>query len=782
MEQHNLSEQLSPRMYESYTNSVEQLKKHCQDASDMDAIQNIETIVADLLNENHRLSLENADIERVANMKTDFLANMSHEIRTPMNAVIGMAEMALREELNAAAQNYLTQIKSSGRALLGIINDILDFSKIDSGKMDICPVEYEPLSLMNDIANILVTRLKDKMNVELQLRMNPNLPCRLYGDNLRVRQVLINLANNAVKFTNRGHVIIDVDYEQAENDTIMLVVAVKDTGIGIKEEDLAAIFESFRQVDSKRNRNIEGTGLGLAISKRLMELMDGELSVESEYEKGSTFTMRLKQKVIDDHPVIKVNHSENLAVIGYFNNLHLARQLYQDTNRLGVYASALISPDRMRVLLTGNKKELQDKRLYFIFDELAMDADVEALIREYETISFIELIDFYSDKKSEIHNLRLIRKPLSTIAIAMALNEEEYVLSELESDVEFDFYAPDARVLVVDDNAVNLTVAEGLLEPLKMKIYSATSGKMALDMMKQQEFDLIFMDHMMPELDGVETTKIIRKNYERYHDTPIIALTANVVEGARDLFFSAGMNDVVPKPIEVRMLIKKVKKWLPKDKIIKTKPDEAVRTELKEEKKKHVIADLDIEKAVSMMGSEKLFFRILKEYYKQIPTKHLAIQKAYETKDWETYRIEVHALKSSSRQIGALELALMAEELEKAAGEENIERIRLRTDALLTKLSSYIQLLHEFAMTPENETVPVKRVIEGQKKQEFLDEMAEASDNLDIDGMEASMEKLSRYSYEGKEQQLFEKLKQAVDGIEVDVISEIVEEWRGIDG
>ena len=183
-----------------------------------------------------------------------------------------------------------------------------------------------------------------------------------------------------------------------------------------------------------------------------------------------------------------------------------------------------------------------------------------------------------------------------------------------------------------------------------------------------------------------------------------------------------------------------------------------------------------------MLGSEKLFFRILKEYYKQIPTKHLAIQKAYETKDWETYRIEVHALKSSSRQIGALELALMAEELEKAAREENIERIRLRTDALLTKLSSYIQLLHEFAMTPENETVPVKRVIEGQKKQEFLDEMAEASDNLDIDGMEASMEKLSRYSYEGKEQQLFEKLKQAVDGIEVDVISEIVEEWRGIDG
>ncbi|MBD5541187.1 MAG: acetyltransferase, partial [Lachnospiraceae bacterium] len=220
----------------------------------------------------------NKDLERSSHMKSDFLANMSHEIRTPMNAVIGMAELALREQLPPAARDYINQIKDAGRSLLTIINDILDFSKIESGKMDINEVEYEWMSMGYDISNIIMTRLKDK-DIELIIDIVPDLPCKLWGDNIRIKQVLLNLANNAVKFTTEGRILLKVDYRKISSDQIEVHICVEDTGIGIREEDLGKLFQSFQQVDSKRNRNIEGTGLGLAISKRLMTLMDGDIRV-----------------------------------------------------------------------------------------------------------------------------------------------------------------------------------------------------------------------------------------------------------------------------------------------------------------------------------------------------------------------------------------------------------------------------------------------------------------------------------------------------------------------
>ena len=246
----------------------------------------ISNILSNMAYNRYQMLQANKEIERAAQMKSDFLANMSHEIRTPMNAVIGMAQMALREELPPNARTYINQIISSGKTLLTIINDVLDFSKIESGKMDIEDAEYEPMSVINDVSNMIMTRVMDK-DLELILDIAPDLPRKLYGDSNRIKQIMINIANNAVKFTKKGQVVLKVGFECIEEEEILLLISVSDTGIGIKKEDMERLFESFQQVDSKRNRNIEGTGLGLTICKKLLELMNGKIWVESEYGKGS---------------------------------------------------------------------------------------------------------------------------------------------------------------------------------------------------------------------------------------------------------------------------------------------------------------------------------------------------------------------------------------------------------------------------------------------------------------------------------------------------------------
>lgn len=738
-------------------------------------------ILSEIAYSNHIALQNKEEIEKAANAKTDFLANMSHEIRTPMNAVIGMAEMALREDLPAPAREYIMQIKSSGRALLSIINDILDYSKIDSGKLEIIPVEYEPLSLFNDVANILMTRLREKYNVELQIEINPEFPSVLYGDNIRIRQILLNIANNAIKFTNVGHVVIRADFEKIDEENACISIAVEDTGIGIKENELKKIFSSFQQVDSKRNRNVEGTGLGLAISKNLVDLLGGTLDVQSEYEKGSIFTVKIPQKVISWKRSLAIRDKEEIAVIGYFRNKYLAKQFYLDLKKLGVFSMALVSPDKFDDILSNYHNELRKKRLFLFSTEDSQDEIVDSIIAQYPELSGVLLTDFHSNMRSSLRNLRVIRKPMSTMGIVMALNEEEIRMETFEDNVDFDFTAPNANVLIVDDNAINLTVAEGLLEPLNMKIFSATSGKMAIDMISRQRFDLIFMDHMMPEIDGVETTRIIRRLHPEYSDVPIIALTANVVEGTREMFLSEGMNDFVSKPIEVRMLVHAVKNWLPAEKIIKGRgllhPDRDGEIVL--EKPDYLeIGDLDTFTARNMLGSDKLFWSILKEYYRTIQSKAESVKRYYEEENWDAYAIEVHAIKSASKQIGATELAGIAAELEAAGHAEDVERIRLGTDTMISKYVSYIDVLMPFC---EDE----KRVVKTKVSNPFettnlLKNMQNAVDNLDVDEMEMVMRSILTYNFDSAQNELRDRLKKAVDNIDADTCNEIIEKWRNI--
>lgn len=527
------------------------------------ALYTIANVLSDIAYSKYQVSLTNMELEKTSNMKSDFLANMSHEIRTPMNAVIGMAEMALREDLTPAAREYIGQIKSSGQTLLTIINDILDFSKIESGMMDISDVEYEPMSMINDVSNIIMTRIGSKA-LELTVDVNPDLPAGLYGDNVRIKQVMVNMANNAVKFTKEGNVHIKVDFLQTTDDMIELIVSITDTGSGIKEGDMDKLFRSFQQLDSKRNRNIEGTGLGLAICKQLVTLMKGKIHVDSVYGKGSTFSFVIPQKVTDVHHSVE-KLPENIVAAGLMQSEYIAQELAIDLERLGVTYERLDSEENLNWIDENGAG-------YLFIEQPVFTEAVQYFLKLHPGINGVLLTNYRSVRAYDLPNLRVVKKPLYILGLANIFNgrEDTAAFSLMEAE-DFDFVAPTAEILVVDDNAINLTVAKGLMNPLEMKIDTALSGKDAVLMVTDKRYDIIFMDHMMPEMDGVETTRVIRRLLGDNGQVPIIALTANAVEGTAEMFISEGMNDFVTKPIEMRDMVSKLRKWLPQEKIEKKK-------------------------------------------------------------------------------------------------------------------------------------------------------------------------------------------------------------------
>jgi len=725
-------------------------------------------ILSDMANNKFLVHQATVDMERTSNMKSDFLANMSHEIRTPMNAVIGMAEMAMREDLPPAARNYIYQIKEAGKSLLTIINDILDFSKIESGKMDISVEDYEPMSVVSDVANIVMTRLKGK-NVELVLDISPYLPNKLLGDNIRIKQVLLNIANNAAKFTNTGKITVKMDYLQIDAGNIELKISVEDTGIGIKNEDRNKLFQSFQQLDSKRNRNIEGTGLGLAISKQLLNLMDGDIWVESEYGKGSKFSFMLPQKVVDKTPCVSVKEPDNRMVACLISNPFVKKNFQKDIENLGVEYRELRSVKELTTLKS-------DKKCFLFVEKPLFSTRVEKFIRENPQITAVLLIDFFDMVKSDMENLHIIKKPLFVLPVAMLLNEESMQFDDSNAEgSDFDFIAPDAQVLIVDDNAVNLTVAEGLLEPLKMHIDTAVSGKEAIEKISKFHYDIVFMDHMMPELDGVETTRIIRRFHQEYNDVPIIALTANAMEGTKERFCQEGMNDFVAKPIELRMLVSKVRQWLPIEKIQKVYMSGIAPKETKTSK--IVVGDLDVAFALKFLGTEELFWSVLKVYYKAIERKAKLIRQLEQEENWTDYTIEVHALKSSSKQIGAISLSDKAAALEKAGNARDSAFIHKNTGRLLEQYLGYRFVFKPFLPEDKKEDSELDNVSTDALLKHFAD-MRTAMEDLDMDRMEAVIQEMDRYHYEDWQKEMYIRLRDAVEEIDVDSCEMILQEWE----
>lgn len=726
-------------------------------------------ILSNIAYKGYALHQSNLELEKASHMKSDFLANMSHEIRTPMNAVLGLSDLALREEMSTAAREYVHQIKASSKNLLVIINDILDFSKIESGKMDIVEVEYEPLSLINDLTSIVNSRIGSE-EIEFTMDISPDLPKGLYGDNVRIHQIILNLLTNAVKFTHQGEVHLKIDFELKDKETAVMKTEVSDTGIGIKNEDMHKLFNSFQQVDSKRNRNIEGTGLGLAISRQLLDLMGGNISVESEYEKGTTFYFEVPQKIIDATPIVpKLKKSFKTAVL--ISNEYVKRQLIRDLKWIGAEYTDLAD--------NNTYEELEAD--YLIVEKLFFTETIQNVLTKCPDMQCLVLADYDGIAAIDIPNVQVISKPVYSLSLynAMGIKEISFESDITEGD-SFTFVAPDAHILIVDDNSINLTVAKGLLEPLNMNIDLASSAAEAIEKIRYINYDLIFMDHMMPEVDGVEATHIIRRLVPSYNDVPIIALTANAIGRAKEMFIKEGMNDFVPKPIDVKEIVSKLKKWLPKEKILPVDKANVSNGSAQDMTNSDSSADtvnikeLNTKEAISRLGSEKMFWFVLKEYFCAIDQKYNAILEHKDAERWRDYTVEVHALKSTSRQIGADYISEIAAEMEKAGNDGNIALINEKTG---TMLEEYLRLKEALKPYFTDVSEVEERFAQTGEILDMLEKMQVALDAFDTLQIDEVIEEMSKFKYSEESVDFFEQLKKAAEEGNIDGCLNIVNQW-----
>ncbi len=598
-------------------------------------------------------------IEKAANeAKSSFLSNMSHEIRTPINAILGMDEMILREADEPQLTEYALNIQTSGKTLLSLVNDILDFSKIEAGKMELVEAEYELSTLINDLVTMIGVKASQK-KLDFIVHVDETIPNKLFGDDVRIKQCVLNILTNAFKYTEKGSVTLRVTSRTSENDEHIFVgFRVTDTGIGIKEEDIQKLFSPFERIEESRNRTIEGTGLGMNIVKHLLSLMGTQLTVKSVYGEGSDFSFEVEQKIVDKEP------------IGEFK---------------AAYKNSVEKREKYKAL----------------------------------------------------------------------------------------FRAPNAKILVVDDTVMNLTVIKGLLKETKIQVETAESGFEALDKIEGNRYDCVFLDHRMPEMDGIETLAEIKKRYgDEKLKCPFIALTANVLSGAREEYLSAGFDDYLPKPVDAGELEKLLLKYLPDEKIDDedqvSRDGESDNDDGGSELMRVLdsIDGIDPETALSNAGSADLLSDLLHQFRDSIEEKADLIEKYYEASDWKNYTIFVHALKSSSRLIGAVELSDLARELEEAGNKEDEQKLRQDTGQLLDKYRSYLEKLDRVVKTDDKESDSDKPEIPEDELKDILQALHEFITVFDYDSAEDALKELSQYSLPVELSEKLEKFKKALDKVD----------------
>ena len=541
-----------------------------EDVTELNELRDAQTALDRIQKLNREYEKAKDEAVRANEAKSLFLSNMSHEIRTPINAVLGMNEMILRECTDKQLLSYAANIQSSGKTLLFLINDILDMSKIESGKMEIVRVEYAPENMLMDLWNVIFLRAQEK-GLTIRFSLDETLPRKLYGDDVRIKQIVTNLLTNAVKYTPQGGIEMNVAYERKGGEEISLVISVKDTGMGIRKEDMGKLFENFQRLDEEKNRNIEGTGLGMNITMSLLKLMDGDMHVESEYGKGSVFTVTIPQRIVCDEP------------IGDFEAIRSRRE--------------------------------------------------QNLSREQQT-----------------------------------------------------FEAPEASVLVVDDNSMNLTVFKSLLKRTKMKITTADSGRQCLELVKKEPYHIIFMDHMMPEMDGIETLHEIQKmtNFPN-QDTPVIVLTANALSGAREGYLKEGFADFLTKPIDGDLLEQTTAKYLPQELIKDAASDgqEAAEGIAQEDQEAFLECGISLENGMKYAKNDLDMYLELVRLFVRDRGKQEDMRQFLSDGNMPDYAILVHGLKGNARTLGAEQLADMAFEHEKQSKAGNAAYVEAHFEALV---------------------------------------------------------------------------------------------------
>ncbi|WP_010257691.1 ATP-binding protein [Treponema primitia] len=628
--------------------------------------------------------------------KSSFLARMSHEIRTPMNAIIGISELALREENSQKTTDYLGGIRQAGENLLSIINDILDFSKIESGKIDIISTEYMFASLINDCISIIRTRLTEKP-VVLLTKIDGSLPASFNGDESRIRQILLNLLSNAVKYTHKGYITLTITNSNttsnaADGDTMLLSFEIADTGIGIKEEDMGKLFGDFNRFDQRANQGIEGTGLGLAIARNLCRLLGGDITVTSTYGKGTVFTAVLPQRVVNSEPFAEVKEAKTKHVLAYETVKEYAESIVYSVETLGVPCTLAESREELSA-------SLENQVYQYAMARSPLFGELQNLIQD-TGIPVKPVLVLLADQDEGVSkpDIKTIIMPLHPLTIARLLNGEIDSSGGVQyKKVSIRFTAPEARILLVDDVSTNLIVAEGLLAPYQVKVDCCSSGEEALKLVGKHSYDIIFMDHMMPGMDGIETTAIIRaweakqQILEHTSHIPIIALTANAVSGMKEMFLSKGFNDYLSKPIELTKLDEIMGKWITRGKKYK---NESTKTDVEKtdqggagnppviltvDYSPLTAIGVDLTKGIAMTGgTEASYLKVLTIFRKDALERLPLLERMPNEQELSLFTTSVHALKSASATIGAEAVSKAAAELEAAGKAENLALIAAR--------------------------------------------------------------------------------------------------------
>lgn len=654
--------------------------------------------------------------QKAERTKDDFLANISHEIRTPINTIAGMSEILANEDLRDDVREKVQDLQGASRNLVTLVSDMLDFAEIQSGKLELSESSYNLTSTINDIVNIINNQKKNK-DIEFILDINTDIPALLVGDEQKLKRAMLNILSNAVKFTEVGCVVLEISCRR-ESYGINLCITVRDTGIGIDSSQLHNVFNSFSMVDTKRNRQEGGVGLGLAIAQAIIEKMGGFISVRSRKGEGSEFQIIVPQKVEQYEPMIVLENPQRFNVLVYIdmNQFSIAAVKNEYGNNIRNITENLDIVVHVCRNLNELKRRIERNYITHIFITLYEYTMDESYFNELAKHTGVVII-LEETEEYRVHSDDIIRlyKPFYALPVSIILKGgKRYNNLNREAMNKNMFIAPDAKILIVDDNVINLRVESCLMKNYKFTIDTALSGMEALEKLESKDYDMVFMDHMMPEMDGVDTLHRIRDKAGIYYaNIPVIALTANAVAGAKEMLIAEGFQDFLSKPVEIASMHRILEKYLPdakkiydfEDDAIDVQSGEAVHNDHEHEivyeqpqnpqasvnepgaetAQEDTAADINEKQGTLYCGSLEDFEDILKIHYEDYEENSQKIQAFYDSKDWKNYVILVHGLKSSMKSVGIMKLSDMCLELEIAGKENRIDYILKNHDIMMAE-------------------------------------------------------------------------------------------------